>query len=348
MRKTQLTAIDLFCGAGGLTLGLKQAGFNVVAGVELNSTAAETYRLNHTDIDIYEKDIRCINPADILENSDLKPGDLDLLAGCPPCQGFSSQRTRNKTNAQFDPRNDLIFEFLRFVKIILPKTIMLENVPALAKNWRIFKLREDLKKLGYIVNESSISVHDAADYGVPQRRRRLLFKASRLGVISDAPKVEKKTTVKEAIFDLKPAGASGDTLHDLGEDRSEIVKKRISLIPKNGGSRTDLPKEYWLECHKKNPGGYRDVYGRMKWEDVAPTITGGCHNPSKGRFIHPEFDRAITLREAALLQTFPMTYKFSLARGKDAVALMIGNALPPKFIKTHALQYARHIKEEQQ
>jgi len=122
----------------------------------------------------------------------------------------------------------------------------------------------------------------------------------------------------------------------------------MSLVPKDGGSRTDLPKEYWLECHKRSPGGYRDVYGRMKWDDVSPTITGGCHNPSKGRFIHPEFDRAITLREAALLQTFPMNYKFSLARGKDSVALMIGNALPPNFIENHARQYVLHIKKAQQ
>lgn len=346
MKTADLTAIDLFCGAGGLTLGLKQAGFKVIAGVELNPIAAETYRLNHTDVDIYEQDIRSINPAEVLTNSNLKPGDLDLLAGCPPCQGFSSQRTRNKANAHFDPRNDLIFEFLRFVEIILPKTVMLENVPALAKNWRIFKLKEGLEQLGYIVDCNSISIHDAADYGVPQRRRRLLFKASRFGIILDAPKTKKRKTVKESIFNLKPAGSSGDPLHDHGEERSEKVKKIISLVPKNGGSRTDLPKKYWLECHKRGIGGYKDVYGRMKWDDVSPTITGGCHNPSKGRFIHPEFDRAITLREAALLQTFPKNYKFSLTRGKDSIALMIGNALPPKFIKTHALQYARHIKEE--
>lgn len=348
MKKKKLTAIDLFCGAGGLTLGLKQAGFSVVAGVELNPIAAETYRLNHDDVNVYEKDIRDINPSEILANFNLKPGELDLLAGCPPCQGFSSQRTRNKTNAQLDPRNELIFEFLRFVEALLPKTIMLENVPALAKNWRIFKLKERLEQLGYVVDENSISIHDAADYGVPQRRRRLLFKASRFGVISDAPKSKKRKTVKEFIFNLKPAGFSGDELHDLGENRSEKVKKIISLVPKDGGSRTDLPEEYWLECHKRLPVGYRDVYGRMKWNDVSPTITGGCHNPSKGRFIHPEFDRAITLREAALLQTFPMNYKFALTRGKDSVALMIGNALPPSFIESHARQYARHIKEAQQ
>lgn len=348
MENKSLTAMDLFCGAGGLTVGLKKAGFHVVAGVEINRAAAETYRINHSDVDVYEEDIALIDPYEVMRKANLKPGDLDLLAGCPPCQGFSTQRTRNKTTAQFDLRNELIFEFLRFVKVLLPKTVMLENVPALAKNWRIFELREELEKLGYVFNEKSILVHDAADYGVPQRRRRLLFKASRFGIIQEAPKVVTRKTVRETIFRLSDAGSSGDCLHDHNESRSEKVKKIMSLIPKDGGSRRDLPRKYWLDCHKRNPDGYRDVYGRMSWDDVSPTITGGCHNPSKGRFIHPELDRAITLREAALLQTFPEDYQFSLERGKDSVALMIGNALPPKFIEVHALQFARHLEESQQ
>src|SRR5690606_18933389 len=113
--------------------------------------------------------------------------------------------------------------------------------------------------------------------------------------------------------------------------------------PKNGGSRSDLPKELWLSCHLKRPGSYKDVYGRMAWSDVSPTITGGCISPSKGRFIHPEQDRAITLREAALLQTFPDNYKFSLRKGKDFAALMIGNALPPVLIHAHAKQFKAHL-----
>ena len=342
--KKPFTAVDLFCGAGGLTLGLKQAGFNVLAGVEFNRFAAESYESNHADIKLYQTDIRNLNPKDILKSAGIKRGELDLLAGCPPCQWFSSQRTRNKATANFDPRNDLIFEFLRFAKALLPKTIMLENVPALAKNWRIFRLQTELTQLGYIIEDNSIAIHNAADYGIPQRRRRLLFKASRLGIIPEAAKSTTKTTVRQAISKLPPAGESGDPLHDLGEFRSEKVKKIISLIPKDGGSRKDLPIEYWLPCHKKNPDGYLDVYGRMKWEDVSPTITGGCHNPSKGRFIHPDFDRAITLREAALLQTFPEDYQFSLKSGKESVALMIGNALPPQFIKIHAQAYISHLE----
>jgi DNA (cytosine-5)-methyltransferase 1 len=345
MSKKQYTAIDLFSGAGGLTLGLKSAGFKVLAGVEINPIAASTYRANHPEIKLFECDIKNLAETEILKGLKLKRGELDLLAGCPPCQGFSTQRTRNKVASIADDRNELIFEFLRIVEITFPKTIMLENVPGLAKDWRITSLREKLSMLGYVIDEDFAQVKDAANYGVPQRRRRLLVKASRLGVISNPQTSPFKNTVRSTISQLSIPGASGDSLHDLVENRSDKVKKIISLVPKNGGSRSDIPREYWLECHKRNEGGYRDVYGRMPWDDVAPTITGGCHNPSKGRFIHPEQDRAITLREAALLQTFPKNYIFSLDRGKDAVALMIGNALPPEFIKQHAAEYLIHLKE---
>lgn len=345
MKKKKYTAIDLFCGAGGLTLGLKNAGFKVLAGVEINSIAAETYRANHPNIKLYECDIKELSAEKILSNLKLKPGDLDLLAGCPPCQGFSTQRTRNKVVSIEDKRNELIFEFLRIVKITLPKTIMLENVPGLAKDWRISDLRGNLAELGYVVDDQFAQVKNTADFGVPQRRRRLLVKASRLGVISNPQPSQFKNTVRAAISQLPMPGTSGDLLHDIAEKRSEKVKKIISLVPKNGGSRADIPRKYWLECHKRNGTGYRDVYGRMSWDDVSPTITGGCHNPSKGRFIHPDQDRAITLREAATLQTFPSTYIFSLAKGKEAAALMIGNALPPEFIKQHAAEYLTHLQE---
>ncbi|MDR7379697.1 DNA (cytosine-5)-methyltransferase 1 [Rhodoferax ferrireducens] len=345
MTKKKYTAIDLFCGAGGLTLGLKKAGFKVIAGVEINQNAAKTYKKNHPRVKLYIEDIRKISVSDVLRDLNLKPGDLDLLAGCPPCQGFSSQRTRNKTISIKDDRNNLIFDFLRFVELALPKTIMLENVPALAKDWRVDVLRKKLALLGYKVDAQFAQVKDASDYGVPQRRKRLLIKVSRMGSIPDPVSIEPKRTVRSAIAHLPIPGFSGDELHDLAENRSDKVKKIISLVPKNGGSRSEIPMDFWLDCHKRNLGGYLDVYGRMSWDKVAPTITGGCHNPSKGRFIHPDQDRAITLREAALLQTFPEKYKFLIKIGKDAIGLMIGNALPPEFIRQHAEQYFNHLKE---
>lgn len=345
MSQRVFKAIDLFCGAGGLSLGLTNAGFKVIAGIEINAVAAKTYRENHPKSFLYEQDIRKVSIENVLKKHKLKPGDLDLLAGCPPCQGFSTQGTRNRSAAFNDERNDLVFEFLRVVKATLPKTIMLENVPALARDWRVEKLREQLRTLGYVIDEEFAQVKDAADFGVPQRRKRLLIKASRFGSIASPEKITEKITVRQAIGHLPRAGESGDALHDIGETRSEKVRKIIALVPKDGGSRHDIPMEYWLECHKRREGSYRDVYGRMRWDDVAPTMTGGCHNPSKGRFIHPTENRAITLREAALLQTFPKDYIFSMDKGKDSVALMIGNALPPQFIKQHAKEYLRHLRE---
>ncbi len=268
------------------------------------------------------------------------------MAGCPPCQGFSTQRTRNKVTSCSDARNDLVFEFLRFVKALLPKTVMLENVPGLAKDQRSSILQEELRSLGYIIDDNFARIVDASKYGVPQRRRRLIIKASRLGLVPTPPEVRKTRTVADAIRGLPIPGRSGDPLHDEPENRSLHVRKIISMIPRDGGSRSELPKEYWLDCHKRNKGCFNDVYGRMSWASVAPTITGGCHNPSKGRFIHPEEDRAITLREAALLQSFPIDYKFSLRRGKESAALMIGNALPPELIRRHAIKFIEHLKEK--
>lgn len=337
------TAIDLFCGAGGLTCGLKQADFNVLAGIELKEIAAETYLRNHNTTLLLQDDICNLSPFDVTKALGLRSGQLSLLAGCPPCQGFSSLRTRNKTSSVDDHRNDLIFEFLRWVKVFLPKTVMMENVPALAKDARMHAAMSQLKELGYHIDENSLRIENIADYGVPQRRLRMILTVSLCGSITPPSPTSIKTTVKETIANLPKAGSSGDSLHDLGEARSEKTKKLISLIPKNGGSRADLPMEYWLECHKRYPNGFKDVYGRMHWDEVAPTITGGCHNPSKGRFLHPEEDRAITLREAALLQTFPQDYYFSLKRGKDAAALMIGNALPPKFIRQQGEAIAKHL-----
>ena len=179
MHKEKFLAIDLFSGAGGLTAGLKSAGFKVIAGVEINKTAAKSYKLNHRKHRMYEQDIRTLNPKDILTELGLKSGELDLLAGCPPCQGFSTLRTRNKRVSVEDIRNELIFEFLRFVEEMQPKTVMMENVPGLVKDTRMASFLDGLRKLGYIVDEHVLAVKDVSDYGVPQRRRRMILLASK-------------------------------------------------------------------------------------------------------------------------------------------------------------------------
>jgi DNA (cytosine-5)-methyltransferase 1 len=327
-----LHAIDLFSGCGGLSLGLKEAGFAVAAAVEVDLKAQETYRLNHPDVRLYAQDIRSLDPALVLKAAGLKPGDLDLLAGCPPCQGFSRLRTKNKQTSVQDDRNDLVTEFLRFIEVMLPKTVMLENVPGLAKDARFLKLRRQLHTLGY---ETVVQVLDAADYAVPQRRKRLIMLASNVHTPEPASKANKRVTVRDAFKGLSRPNQARDRLHRMGESRSKAVRDLIALIPKNGGSRGDLPRFYQLDCHRRS-NGFHDVYGRMAWDDVSPTITSGCHNPSKGRFLHPSQNRSITLREAAILQGFPRRYRFDVDHGKESIALMIGNALPPPFIAVHA------------
>lgn len=330
--REMFTAIDLFSGCGGLSLGLRQAGYEVLAAVEVDSKAQETYRLNHPEVQLYSTDIRKLDPAVLREELGLGVGELKLLAGCPPCQGFSRLRTRNKVASIEDPRNNLVLEFQRFAEALRPQNILLENVPSLEGDVRFRSFVAALEGMGY---KCLVKVIDAADYGVPQRRKRLIMLASLLGLPSLPEAVAERSTVRNALDGLREPGEIDDPLHSIPEKRSEAVRRIIGLIPKDGGSRRDLPEHLVLNCHK-NSTGFSDVYGRMAWDKVAPTITSGCHNPSKGRFLHPEFDRTITLREAALLQGFPRDYKFVVAHGKESIALMIGNALPPPLIAAHA------------
>ena len=304
-KRFQPIAIDLFSGSGGLTLGLKKAGFKVVGGVELDSLSAESYRKNHHDVHLWEEDIRGIDLEAVKAELGIESGELHLLAGCPPCQGFSTIRTRKKSVAVEDPRNALVSEFIRFVAGLLPKAIMLENVPGLASYDGFTKVVAKLEALGYSCN---YEVFDAADYGIPQRRKRLVLVGSRKGAIPLAKAKGAMRHVRDAIDSLPAAGKSGDALHDVVERRSQKIAALIKLVPKDGGNRSNLPTEYRLACHKAC-AGFRDVYGRMAWDEVSPTITSGCTNPSKGRFIHPEQDRAITPREAALLQGSPRAAK---------------------------------------
>jgi DNA (cytosine-5)-methyltransferase 1 len=337
-----LTAIDLFSGCGGLSLGLRQAGFVVSGAVEVDTFAAHAYGLNHPGVDVWDEDIRDIDADDFMDELDLQPLQLDLLAGCPPCQGFSSICTLNGGYTINDERNDLVFDFLRFVEHLRPKTIMLENVPGLADDRRFKKFCQALHRMKY---KFHFVIRDMADYGVAQRRKRLLLLGSIWDKIPFGQPRCKRRTVQMEIGSLHTAGECGDPIHDFPERRSKRIQKLISRVPKNGGSRLQLGKRSQLQCHKKCDG-FKDVYGRMAWDDVAPTITSGCFNPSKGRFLHPTENRTITMREAALLQSFPKSYKFPTYRGKTPIAELIGNALPPRFARFHARKVKYHIERE--
>ncbi len=332
-------AVDLFAGCGGMSEGLRQAGFDVIAAVEIDKYAAKTYRMNHPDTVLFEEDIRSLHADGIKELLNGEP--LHLLAGCPPCQGFSSIRRLNRKQAVEDERNDLLLEFLRFVEELEPLTIMLENVPGIA-NYAIFQfVVERLQELGYNPKYDILKV---ADYGVPQRRKRLVLVGSLLGELEVQRCSIRPVTVQETIGKLEHVDETEDPVHMIYPRHTPPIQERISLIPKNGGSRSDLPKKHRLKCHEKENVGFNDVYGRLRWEDVSSTITGGCLNPSKGRFLHPEEDRCITAREAALLQTFPPQYKFAVDIPRSALALQIGNALPPKFCRIQARNIRVHLE----
>lgn len=336
----KLHSIDIFSGVGGLTEGMHQANFKTELAFEIDEIASKAYLLNHSDTTVITKDIRKVSIAEIKRK--LSGKTIHLLAGCPPCQGFSSIRRLNRKTPVDDDRNNLIMEYVRLVKALKPYTIMMENVPGLVE-YDLFKkaIKILTEELNYNVDFKVVNVKD---YGVPQSRRRLVLVGSRLGQIKVAEPSNEKKTVKDVIGDLPNPEDSNDVLHKIFPKHTAKVKERIRLTPKDGGSWKDLPKEYVLDCHKGDNIGFNDVYGRLRWNTHSTTITGGCLNPSKGRFLHPEQDRNISAREAALLQSFPANYIFPVNAPVSKIALMIGNALPPKFSFHQSENIRKHIE----
>ena len=341
------TAIDLFSGCGGLTSGLRSAGFEVLAAIEKDSDSANTYTANHRSVVVYNKDIRRVTAKSLLERLGLEKGELDLVAGCPPCQGFTRLTEKSLRN---DPRNELIYEYLRFVRVLRPQVCMLENVPGLlSRGKEIFDdFCAGVESLGYIIN---CQVLELADYGVPQFRKRLVMLAG-LGRKIEIPPpthcdpLAGRTasqrpwrTVQQAIrFLPRPPRRSrvvaGKThpryRWHFSRDITRDVRLRLLYAIDSGKGRVALPPSLRLKCHQRHPNGYYDVYGAMSWDSPSPTITSGCTNASKGRFGHPSSPRPLTATEAAKLQTFPLTYKFE-GSGLESVAVQIGNALPKRF-----------------
>lgn len=341
-----LRAIDIYCGSGAVTEGLKAEGISVIAAVDNDPIACETYRLNHPEVRLYPSDIRKLVPADI--RSDIGfTGALDFLIICAPCQPFSSQNRRRSTD---DDRADLVLEGLNFIEEFKPEVVFFENVPGIAISGPLHSLRYKLAVLGYALSEPKTL--NAADCGVPQRRERCIMVAARNqeGINSFYESIEfsPTVTVRHAIGGLRQLRSGerdpADPLH-FARKHQPIVLQRLKHIPKDGGSRLSLPPELELDCHKGRKNDFPDVYGRMRWDDVAPTLTTGCTDVTKGRFAHPRDDRAITLREAALLQSFPLNYRFYGNSGQ--IARQIGNAVPVNMIRTlapslkHCLQVTR-------
>jgi DNA (cytosine-5)-methyltransferase 1 len=326
------TAVDLFSGSGAVTAALKKCRFRVVAAVDNDPVASATYRRNHPATRMIHQDIAEVDPAEI-RTRDLNGEDLDVLVVCAPCQPFSSQNRKRGD----DVRSKLILESGRFARILRPRIIFFENVPGLAARGELIaELRSALGTEYHLGDPERV---DAADYAVPQRRVRCIMFATRCGQPPSLPAPltpeGRRTTVRHAIGHLKRLrSGEADPLDPLHVARNHlpIALRRLTAIPKNGGSRSSLPKSLMLECHRNvDAHRFSDVYGRMSWDCVAPTLTTGCTDVTRGRFAHPDDDRAITAREASLLQTFPPDYKF--VGSSSEIQIQIGNAVPVKLVE---------------
>ena len=343
-----LKAIDVYAGGGGLTVGLKRAGFEVVAAIEIEEHAYATYRANHPEVHALKQDVTTVSGKDLLKL--IGEQTIDLLAGCPPCQGFTSLTAKYRRD---DHRNTLIFEMSRLAQEIRPRAIMMENVPGLTKKGGSLyeELKGQLRELGYNLTDDVLEV---ADYGVPQFRRRLVLLGG-LGFEIGLPKpthsrdgkdaLPRWKTVKDAIshmaepITLQDAKRCGEvqrsdwhvvrTLSPQNADRMKVAKA--------GKTWTSIPETLRPNCHQGGYKGFTNVYGRMEWDQPSPTITGGCTTFSKGRFGHPVQDRTISVREAALLQTFPESYRFDTPY-MEHVCNVIGNALPCDFAEVVSRQ----------
>lgn len=342
-RDPVIKVVDLFCGAGGLAYGLKTAGLTIAAGVDLDPACQHPFELNcggHFE----EKSVSELTKVEL--DSWFEGADVRVLAGCAPCQPFSTYSQARKTP---DARWDLLRSFLRLAEEVLPEIVTMENVRGLAVKpiWREFV--SGLEGAGYHVDWDEVV---CTDFGVPQSRKRLVLVASLLGPI-DMPRIasgQVPVTVRSAISELPKLEAgqalANDNLH-VACRLSETNLRRIRAS-KPGGTWRDWPESLRAACHNRKTGEtYPSVYGRMTWDDPAPTMTTQCFGYGNGRFGHPEQDRAISLREAAILQSFPRDYSFLPEDETPTfakVGTLIGNAVPPKLGEAIGHSVLAHVE----
>ncbi len=344
----KISAVDLFCGAGGLTYGLRKAGIRVAAGIDIDRQARYAYETNNPGSRFYEWDLTRNHHSDVAGL--FATGQYRLLAGCAPCQPFSQLTTKEK---KLHDDWDLLKHFGRYIEGILPEFVTMENVPGLAsRRSAVFQqFLATLTKNKYHVDWKIIN---CCEYGVPQSRKRWVLLASRLGKISVPAGAYRNDgqweTVRRAIEKLPPLKAGEedptDRMH-CAPDLSPLNLERMRMTKHDGGTRHDWPSNLVLDCHKKISGqSYGCNYGRMWWDKPSPTMTTHCTGIGNGRFGHPEQDRSITLREAMLLQSFPRNYEFCSEEeipNRTAIQRMIGNAVPPKLAKALGTTIIRHM-----
>jgi len=331
-------AVDFFCGCGGMTFGLQQSGIEVVAGIDFNPECKETYEANNNCSKFIMADIKKLKVEYLEKESGIEKNDDNMIfVGCSPCQYYSIINT-NKEKSKHS--KNLLIDFMKFVKYYNPGFVLVENVPGILSNKEsiLKKFESALKDMNYEIKREIINM---SYYGVPQSRKRFSLIASRVNKNIMLPKQDSKQALlkdfigKKNGFEKIKAGHKDNTsfMHTT-PSLSNINIKRLEKTPKNGGNRLAWKndKELQLECFKGKDNSFKDTFGRMWWNRPAPTITTKFFSISNGRFVHPEEDRAISLREGATLQTFPKSYIFKTTSTVIA-AKLIGNAVPPEYAK---------------
>jgi DNA (cytosine-5)-methyltransferase 1 len=343
-KERTIEAIDLFCGIGGLTYGLKKAGINVLAGFDNDESCAFSYEKNNNseficaDISDYDfEDMKGVYSDD----------SFKVVVGCAPCQPFSSHTHKAKKREK-DSRWNLINYFIKAIKTLEPDVISMENVRGITKTEVFRNFVKRIKRMNYVIDYNVVY---CPDYGIPQNRSRLVLLASRLGKIPIPEKTHLKdnyVTVRKTIGTLPKIKSgeisSDDSLH-RAKNLSPLNIERIRQSKPNGTWR-GWDESLLPECYRKKSGQtYVSVYGRMGWDGVSPTITTQFFNYGSGRFGHPEQDRALSIREGALLQTFPVSYDFGDHVSMTTIARQIGNAVPPRLGEVIGKTIKEHVKK---
>ena len=343
-RKQKYPAIESFCGAGGISLGLKWAGFDVRFAFDADEAAVATHNQN-LDSPCVAEDVRKLSGKDAIREAKVS-GEIALFAGGPPCQGFSKQRRGGHLG---DERNDLVLEYVRLVSEIQPRFFLFENVAIFGQKRGEIYVREMHRRLSEYVLTPHF--YNSADFGLPQTRQRFVIVGKRrdqkTSFTIPEPTVKKWRTVGEVLAGLPPPpldfSVHPDYPNHVRANITELNIRRFSHVPQGGGWQS-IPNSLRLDCHKDldtTQGGWPDVYGRLEWDGQCPTITGGFDSFTRGRYGHPLEDRAITPREAARIQGFPDDYAFCGTRGD--VRKQIGNAVPPSLAEAIGLQIMRTL-----
>lgn len=344
----EIGVVDLFCGIGGLSHGLYKEGFNIIAGIDTDETCRYAFEENN-ESEFINRSVKDICGDDI--NRLFGDVETKILVGCAPCQPFSSYTFKDKEKE--NDKWDLLYEFGRLIREANPHIVVMENVAQLMNFTKAPVLQDFIDQLNQLNFEVSYGIVYGPDYGIPQNRKRLILLASRIGKINLIEKTHSKEnyeTVRSAIASLPHINAGEYSLEDPIHYARSLSKKNLERIINTpyGGSWKDWPEELLLECHKKDSGkSYPSVYGRMKWDEPSPTITTHCTGYGNGRFGHPIQNRAISLREAGLLQTFPIDFKFAPDTNnfnKSVIARQIGNAVPVRLGEVIGKSIKNHLE----